>query len=55
MRMTYITDERQSLENMLRFLSRFGASPKCEKEIFNKVRNCMKTRNLAFKFFGPKC
>ena len=43
------------MENMLRFLSRFGASPKCEKEIFNKVRNCVKTRNLAFKFFGPKC
>ena len=37
------------------FLSRFPASPKCTKEIFNKVRNCMKTRNLAFKFFGPKC
>ena len=25
------------------------------EEIFNKVRNCVKTRNLAFKFFGPKC
>ena len=43
------------MENPLRFLSRFPASPKCTKEIFNKVRNCMKTRNLAFKFFGPKC
>ena len=37
------------------FFKPFCCRSKCVKEIFNSMRNCMKTRNLAFKFFGPKC
>lgn len=34
---------------------RFGKCPKCAKEFFNRFRNYMKTRYLAYRNFGRKC